>query len=181
MDVQFEGLVQAGHVAPEDVFEPGHDFHPPPVGRGDHVGEHIVPRVVGRLLGSDAGLPVELRMRGGEVPAAKIVVVRLRSVVRQRAAPRLPAGDAASVGERGHEQRVHAAHFLHALDHLRRALVHERHGPDLDADGRRRGGTVEPARSREGSGARGQGGLPYERAAADHEHPLENQVRATTS
>ena len=62
---------------------------------------------------------------------------------------RLLAGDAVSVGERCHEQCVHAAHFLHALDHLRRALVHERHGPDLDADGRRRGGTVEPARLRE--------------------------------
>src|SRR5204862_6140987 len=92
--------------------------------------------MVRRLLGSDRGAAVELRMRRREVAAAEGVVVLLPAVVRQRLAPQLAAGDAAAIGERGYEQGVDRRQLLEPVEHSVRAFVHERHGPYLDADHR---------------------------------------------
>src|SRR2546423_5415541 len=79
-------------------------------------------------------------MRRREVAAAEAVVVLLPAVVRQRLAPQLAARDAAAISERGHEQRIYRRHLLEPVEHSVRALVHERHGPHLDADHRPIGG-----------------------------------------
>src|SRR6266705_2893410 len=75
-------------------------------GRREHVRDHVVPRMIRRLLGHDARLAVVLRVRRGKVAAAEIIVVDLRTVVRQRLPPRLAPRDAPAVGKRRQEQGV---------------------------------------------------------------------------
>src|SRR3989442_8194081 len=78
-----------------------------------------------------------LRMGRREVATAKIVVVFLLAVIGERLATQLPAGDAATVGERGEEERVDRGHLLESVQHLVGAFVHERHGSHLNPDHRR--------------------------------------------
>ena len=89
-------------------------------------------------------------------------------MVGKRTAPRLAAGDPATVGERGHEQRVHAPHLPQAVDHLRRPLVHEGDGADLDPDHRILGG-AEGRGAESGRSRRESRGLE-ECPPADHHH-----------
>jgi len=75
-------------------------------------------------------------MRRREVASAEGVVVLLLAVVGQRLASQLAAGDAAAIGERRQKQGVDRRQLLEAVEQLVGALIHERHGPHLDADHR---------------------------------------------
>src|SRR2546425_8011408 len=72
-----------------------------------------------------------------EVAAAEIVVVLLLAVVWERLAAQLPAGDAATVSERGEKQCVDRGQLLEPVEHPVGAFVHERHGAYLNTDHRR--------------------------------------------
>src|SRR2546423_15605411 len=107
VQVDLRRLVEPGDVLAEHVLEPAVQSDPAAPGGGQHVGEHVVSRVIGRFLGCDRSAAVELWMRRREVAAAEAVVVLLPAVVRQRLAPQLAARDAAAISERGHEQRIY--------------------------------------------------------------------------
>ena len=161
-------LVQAGHLLPEDVLEPGDDLHSAAVRGRDHVGEDVVAGMVGGLLGGDARPAIQLGVWGGEIAPAEAVVVFLRPVVGQRAAPGLAAGDPAAIGERGHEQRVHASHLPQTVDHLLRPLVHEGDGAYLDPHHRGLGGAQ--GHGAQSGGSRREGRGFEERPPTDHHH-----------
>jgi hypothetical protein len=88
-----------GDVLPENVLEPANHFHAALVRAGQHVGDDVVARMIGRLLRRDAGVAVVLRVRRRKVAAVVVVVVLLLAVIGQGAATRLPAADAATIGE----------------------------------------------------------------------------------
>ena len=136
VQVDLRRPVESGDVAAEYVLEPAVEPHAAAPGRREHVRDHVVPRMIRRLLGDDARLAVVLRVRRGKVAAAEIIVVDLRTVVRQRLPPRLAPRDAPAVGKRRHEQRVDRRQLLEAVEHAVGAFIHERHGPYLDADHR---------------------------------------------
>ena len=125
VEVDLRRLVEPGHVAAEHVFEPADHFHPAAVCRRQDVGDHVVIRMIGRLLGSDARVAIILPMRRRKVAAAELVVVFLLAVIRERLAAELAAADAATIGERGEKQRVDRGHVLESIQHLVGAFVHE--------------------------------------------------------
>ena len=71
--------------------------------------------MVGRLNLFQGRMRVVLFMRARIIPAVKIGVILLLAMIRQGLAGNLPTGDAASVSERGHEQRVNVAIALKAV------------------------------------------------------------------
>src|SRR5262249_47950559 len=76
--------------------------------------------------------------------------------VGERVTRDLPAGDAPAVGEDRQEERIDVGPLLYGVEHRLDALVHERHGPDLDADDLR--GRLRPGFGRRLAGPGGRGG-----------------------
>src|SRR5207244_902625 len=90
--------------------------------RGDDVNVPMIPRA--RLFQN--GVLVKPGMRCRIVSAAESLLVRLLfAVVRKWEARNLPSSKAASVGERGQENRIHGGPFLQNVECLLGALVYE--------------------------------------------------------
>jgi hypothetical protein len=79
--VHFERLIEPGDILAEDILVPADHLHPALVRARQHVGDHVVLRVIGGFLRGDAGIPVVLRMRRREVAAVVVVVVFLLTVI----------------------------------------------------------------------------------------------------
>ena len=126
-------LFESRHVAGNHVLEPGDDFHAALMRPRQHVGQHVVARMIWRPFGCDARVAVVLRVGRRVVAAAKgCRVVFLLAVIGQWLIRKLPAGNAATVCKAGHEERVDRRHLAQAVEHAIGPFVHERHGADLD-------------------------------------------------
>ena len=122
--------------------------------------------MIRRFLRLDRRVPVVLRMRRREVPAAERGgVVFLLAVIGQRLARNLTSGDAAAVRKGGQEQRVDGSQLLQVVEHFVRAFVDERHGACLNPDH----GWSQIARGGLGNQCtRGEDGRGFEKFAAIH-------------
>ena len=112
-------------VGAEDVFEPADHFHATLFGGRQHFGQDVQIAVVRGARVFEDRVLVVLRMRRGEVAAVKIEIVFLLAVIGQRLSGNLPSGDAATVGEHGKKQRIHAGTFLEGVENFLGAFIDE--------------------------------------------------------
>src|SRR5262249_6121465 len=136
VESDLDSSIEARYVMAKHVFEPADHPHAATASSRRHIGKKIVLGVVRRLLARDGRIAIVLWMRSGEVSTVEIVIVLLLTVVREWITSRLASTNSASVSERGEEERVNSCQFLQSVEHLVRALIDERHRPDLNANHR---------------------------------------------
>ena len=73
-------------------------------------------------------------MNAGEGAAAKVGVVFLLAMIRQRLARHLPSRNSPPVCERRNKEGVDRPQLLEVIQHLLHAFIDERYGAHLDTD-----------------------------------------------
>src|SRR5947209_1949786 len=134
INIHLRDLFKVGH-EPRIVslFEQAIGLHAARLRLGDYVAQDVELAQLRRANVLYDAVGVKRRMNA-RITSAMNLVVLLRAMVRKWLPGHLPASEAASVGEYGGHEDVHARLFLKNVEHLINAFVHKGAAADLNGN-----------------------------------------------